>query len=59
MNYEKRKCQKCGQELVQSGPFARIKREGESAYKGSVEINFWCNNESCEDFNKNIKVEES
>jgi hypothetical protein len=58
MNDEKRKCGKCGQELKQSGPYAHVKPEGEQAHKGPDEISFWCTNESCENYNKNIKVVE-
>lgn len=52
----KQKCEKCGSELMQSGPYAHVKPEGEPAHKGLDEINFWCNNEDCKDFNKNIRV---
>jgi len=52
------KCEKCGRELKQSGPYAHNKPEGEPARKGPDEINFWCTNEKCEKFNKNIKVVE-
>ncbi|HUX35995.1 MAG TPA: hypothetical protein VMV71_03105 [Candidatus Paceibacterota bacterium] len=58
MNDEIRKCEKCGQKLKQSGPDAHNKPEGEPAHKGTDEINFWCMNENCEKFNKNIKVVE-
>jgi hypothetical protein len=56
MNNEIRKCEKCGRELKQSGPYAHVKLEGESAHKELDEINFWCTNEDCENFNKNIKL---
>lgn len=56
MNNKILKCEKCGREIKQSGPYAHIKYEGEFTYKGSSEINFWCMNEDCENFYKNIKT---
>lgn len=53
-----KKCEKYGRELKQSGPYAHVKTEGEPAHKGPSEINFWCTNEDCESYNKNIKVVE-
>ena len=51
---EKRKCEKCGQEMFQSGPYLHSKDEGQPVYKGLEEIYYSCNNENCENFGEYI-----
>ncbi len=55
MDSEIKKCETCGHDLKQSGPYASTKKEGEKSEKGPDIIYFYCNNEKCPDFNKNIK----
>lgn len=55
MNNDQR-CEKCGQELKKSGPYANNMLADEKVRKGPIEIYFWCNYENCENYSKNIKV---
>ncbi len=56
MTQEIKKCDECGCELKQSGPYAHKKLEGKPAHKGPDEISFWCTNKNCKNLNKDIKV---
>lgn len=53
---KKMQCEKCGQEMFESGPYLHRKEEGEPAYDGPDEVHYWCMNEKCKNFHKDIKV---
>lgn len=56
MTNEPKKCKKCGYALKKSGHYADNRLESKHEYKNPSEINFWCINENCENFGKNIEV---
>ncbi|MDP2951304.1 MAG: hypothetical protein Q8N55_02875 [bacterium] len=51
MNKEKnKKCEKCGQGMINGEPFLHIKEEGQKARKDS-ENAYYCANKECESWN--------
>jgi len=52
------KCTKCGQEMKKSGPYADNKDESQPTSKGPDEINYWCINPECSEYQKNVLVVE-
>jgi len=56
MNNKIPKCEKCGRELKQSGPYSD-NIDG-PVRKGPIEIHFWCNYEDCEKYNKSFTLTE-
>lgn len=50
------KCEKCRCVLKQSGPYSFKKGEGVEINTKPLQINYWCMNQDCEMFNKNIRV---
>lgn len=52
------KCQKCNQEMKQSGPYAPRKDEGQPAYRGSLPVYYSCTNKDCSEFYKSVGIKE-
>gem|GEM_PF-3111147 len=51
---ESEACLKCGNIMKKSGPFARVKREGDPAYSGKSQFFYTCMHEGCSEFYKEI-----
>lgn len=50
------KCEKCGKDMSEIGPFARVIREGQPAQRFDAVRKYNCKNEECENYAKVIVI---
>jgi len=55
-NLSDQKCNGCGKFLQQNGPFAHVKKEGESAHNGPSIVHRYCITEGCPENGKDFEV---
>lgn len=51
-----KKCESCGNNLQKVGPFAQLKKEGESSPKGPSVVHLYCLTEDCPEKGKDIEI---